>query len=105
MPDERFLTIPEAAVIARIHARTLYRLIANGRIPAYGFLNAYRVKLSDVLSPVKPQRRKQGARASSKRARLANSVAQAESVAPGTSPDTRADSDAPESPIPSAFGW
>lgn len=43
------LTIPEAALLARVNERTVRRWIERGMLTVYGRLKAYRVSASEVV--------------------------------------------------------
>lgn len=48
MEDPKFLTVQEVAAILRIHVMTVYRLIADGRLPACRFGRSYRIREADA---------------------------------------------------------
>ncbi len=64
---EPFLPVSQAAALAGIHARTLYRRIKAGDVPCYGYSGNYRVKLSTVLPVVAPMDIKKSRRAEATR--------------------------------------
>jgi hypothetical protein len=51
-------SVKDAAFIAKIHVKTIYRLIARGEIHAWGRTNSYRVSLPELLPPVLPGTRR-----------------------------------------------
>jgi excisionase family DNA binding protein len=48
------VTVREAAIIARVNERTIWRMIRLGRIPAWGTRRCYRVSVIHLLPEVKP---------------------------------------------------
>jgi len=44
--------VPEAAAIARINPRTIWKKIRSGDLTAYGPRKCYRVSISELLAPV-----------------------------------------------------
>lgn len=53
-----FLSITDAAKVAKVDISTLRRWIAAGKVPIYGRRGTYRVMLSDVLPPATSRRSK-----------------------------------------------
>jgi hypothetical protein len=47
------VTIPEAAAVARLKTRTIWRRIRTGKLNAWGSRRCYLVSLSEVLRPVR----------------------------------------------------
>ena len=47
------VSVPEAAAIAQMNPRTIWKKIRNGALPAYGSRKCYRVSLSQLLAPVR----------------------------------------------------
>ncbi len=57
LADDRVLTVAEAADELRVHARTVYRLIAEGALPVFPVrARGYRLLRSDVLAYAMQQR-------------------------------------------------
>lgn len=46
-----FLTISEAAAVAKVHRRTVELWIKQGKVPVYGHYRCYRVRLDELLPP------------------------------------------------------
>jgi excisionase family DNA binding protein len=46
------MTIGQAARIVKIHYRTIYRWIHEGRVQGYGHPGAYRVSISELMPPI-----------------------------------------------------
>jgi excisionase family DNA binding protein len=55
--DHSFYCLSEAAAMAKIHPGVVRRWVSQGKIRAFGFRGAYRVRLSDLLPPVTPRRK------------------------------------------------
>jgi hypothetical protein len=49
---KRLLPVREASLIAGLHAGSVWRMIREGRVLAYGRRGMLRVRLSDLLPPV-----------------------------------------------------
>lgn len=48
------VSVPQAALMARVSPRTIWKLIRTGRIPAWGPPKCYRVSISQLLPRVEP---------------------------------------------------
>lgn len=55
IPDD-LRPIPVAAVLADLQVKSVYRLVEQGKLPAYGRRGALRVSMHDLLPPVEPRR-------------------------------------------------
>jgi hypothetical protein len=51
LPND-LVSVPEAAAIARINPRTIWKKIRSGDLTAYGPRKCYRVSISELLAPV-----------------------------------------------------
>lgn len=73
-----FVSIPDAALIAKVHVKTIYLLVRAGIIPSYGRPRTLRVKLSDVLPLWLPTPSKKSIKSEAAARALANNIRWAE---------------------------
>ena len=52
------VTVKQAAERTQLHPKTVYRLISEGKIRAWGLRGRYLVWVPDLLPPVEPKRQR-----------------------------------------------